>query len=212
VLSGDPADERAERGSIKIKKRGKPVKHLVFFLLFATNQALGDFNSELREWGLKLKIPNGFETTKIVENEDMEYGHAVTNSAKSIEIRFALRRMSKSELDRFQNNKPGEGGLDPNDYAAMVAAVHLNIGLGGGQLKGPSYFPEDAVKREFGADSGMSFFVENANSEFGKGFKNIMAFALHRKNLGQVYVFILYKDKKEYDKLSKQLFYSIKLE
>jgi hypothetical protein len=134
---------------------------------------------------------------------------AYENSKKTVQIRYTLRAIPKAMADAYKNKKPGAAIANPNSYEAEVQAVQLNI-AGGGTTKGPQYFPTDAVKSEFGADSGMSFYAENMTSQFGKGFKNVIGVALHRDSLGQAYTFIMYNDKAEYDKVSNDLFYSMK--
>jgi hypothetical protein len=70
--------------------------------------------------------------------------------------------------------------------------------------------PPDAVRKEFGADSGATAFVE-LDSAFGKGFKYCIASVIHRNNAVDAYTFFLYKDPEQRTVLARHdVFYSLK--
>ena len=152
-----------------------------------------------------LNIPSGFTEAPVITNQDQGYEYAITNADRSIEIRYGLDCIKKDVADyadwQAAKQKGDEQGqtvkLDPNTYwNSMLQVALFNLAGGSEQVSDPTPFPDDAVQSEFGADAGATFSIINPQSEFGKGFGALIVYTLHRKDQGDVSVFMLFQTKK----------------
>jgi hypothetical protein len=163
--------------------------------------------------GFTFVMPAGFSAVPIVANRDMSYDFAVRSADKALEVRYALRPLRKEDLKAYEDfkKKPPSRDvlLDPNTgYPAEILAVALNI-AGGGDAQEPKHFPPEAVKQEFGADDGLVTSVSNMRSAFGKGYRICTFFVIHKKNVGDAYVFFLANDENAFPKLAGPAFHSL---
>tara|TARA_R110002049_G_scaffold2511_4_gene18392 strand:+ start:1332 stop:1616 length:285 start_codon:yes stop_codon:yes gene_type:complete len=94
----------------------------------------------------------------------------------------------------------------------MFMANILNVSqLGIENVPEISNFPEEAVKREFGADyGGTSFFT--MDSEFGKDYKYCMMIVIHKENIADVYISFLSNNREQFEEYLLKAFHSIRFE
>lgn len=169
------------------------------------------FSDLLTEAGMVLQLPDGMVNSEIVNNDQMNYEHAVKYPDKKFEIRYSIRPL-RDRIERYKENeknkKPGETFNDPNKmYAASFTAVAYNIS--GGKFKGSKEFDKNAVKNEFNADWGAMTFVETGTS-FGLGYKYCMMLAIHKDDCADAYIFFMTDDKENLMEWVIPVFHSLK--
>jgi hypothetical protein len=180
---------------------------------------LDAFRAQAAAMGLALRVPARYREVEVRKNPDMEYDYALRDPSRKLEIRYSLRPLDPRELAAyaaFKKNPPkGPEGkpppvmLDPNDiYSGLFEATALNV-AGGGDVVEPRHFPSQAVKEEFGADDGLVTSVSKMHSSFGQGFKRCMLFVLHRKDVGEAYVFVLFDRDEDFSSLPDAAFHSL---
>jgi hypothetical protein len=67
--------------------------------------------------------------------------------------------------------------------------------VSGGKTAQANHFKHEDVSAEFNADDGLTCAV-TLDSEFGQGYQYCMINVVHKDNLGDVYIFILFDDYK----------------
>lgn len=164
--------------------------------------------------GFAFARPDGYREVAPVRNRDMLYDYALVDSKKKVELRFALRPLSKKELDAYEEwkiNRPkGTILTDPNQgYMTSFLAVALNVGQLGA-IPPQQHFPPDAVKREFGADDGLLTTLVGPKSQFSRGYKQILVFVIHKRDVGEGYVFVLFDDPADFSSLPPNAFHALR--
>jgi hypothetical protein len=59
--------------------------------------------------------------------------------------------------------------------------------------------PQESVRREFGADHGLSALLKGGASDFSRGYGYVVVNSFYRKGSGVVNVYFLYDDPEELD-------------
>ena len=59
--------------------------------------------------------------------------------------------------------------------------------------------PEHSVKREFGADHGLTALLKGGNSEFSRGYRYVVVNSLYKRDSGIVNIYFLYNDPADLD-------------
>jgi hypothetical protein len=166
-----------------------------------------DFQLEVAKLSGVFEMPKGYEVVQPVENGDMGYEFAVRHPTVNYEIRYALRPIPKEMSEK----KPARISADPEAMAGPeFQVIMLNI-AGSGSAKDPTSFDPQAAKTEFGADSGLTTRVQNMTSQFAGKFKNCMMIGIHKKGVGQLYIFHLFDIyDNQMDKLTQETFHSLR--
>lgn len=193
-------------------------KGLVFILILTTilyfnaiGQNLQEFKSQLIDCGMNLTIPSGFEESKIIENDDMEYEYAIKYPDKDFELRYATRPITYKTYSNDSLKKEIEDQIPfrNSQYGIILETIVLNI-TGGVDYEIQEYGKDD-VKIEFNADWGAVTFV-NLNSEFGKGFKYCMIVAIHKDYVADAYYFYLANSKENFSENMEPLFHTLRFD
>lgn len=148
---------------------------------------------------LAYSLPVGFTETDSIPNDEMEYDHAMKWKGGRLETRFALRPISQDDLEAYrewvEKGRPQDRIMtDPNSWFPYeFNAIALNI-AGSGSVVEPEHFALDAVATEFGADAGMYTVIQDMSSDFAGDYTNCMMVGIHKKDVGQAYIFHLYND------------------
>jgi hypothetical protein len=83
------------------------------------------------------------------------------------------------------------------------------MNISGGQLPEYSTFNPEAVQKEFGADYGATVMVE-VGEEFGQDYVYCLLVFIHKKGIGDAYIFYLADEPQLIPELMKPLFHSLK--
>jgi hypothetical protein len=144
----------------------------------------------LRKMDVRLDLPENIEMVPIVEQDDLEYQLAFRFTGGGYEVRISLFPMSS--LARMSGN--GDIGryvpLLSMGLLAAIAKESLYV-FKTAELPGPT------VRKEFGADSGMTALVKGNKSDFGRGYAHIALAFLYKAGKGVVVVSILYNEPRD---------------
>lgn len=133
--------------------------------------------------------PAGFIEVDTIGNRQMNYEKAFKHPSENFEVRYAIRHH--------------EYGF----YKQILSVTLLNIS--GGQLPECNYFGTEAVKSEFGADAGATAMVR-VGEEFGQDYKYCLLVYIHKKGIGDGYIFYLADDHEIIPDLMLPIFHSLK--
>ncbi|SRR5579871_3682250 len=153
----------------------------------------GPFLTEVGQYHLVFTMPDRFKEIPVTPNKDLKYDYAVKSESPSFEIRYLLM-------------PDGHVGL-----ATFVPVMGMDI-AGTGNLESAKRFDPQDAETEFGADEALSATIDGMDSEFGRGYKNCVFLAIHRKDSGQAYIFFLFNDPKGTEDLLKATFHSLKFD
>jgi len=155
------------------------------------------FEKTIENNGLMLDQPVGFVKTEPIKNTGMMYEYAIIDTAKHIEIRYAVRSLIErvKEYKKWQETKKeGEIRTDPNRMVnASIMAIGMNIANDFTKPPAIQQFPAESVKKDFNADAGF-FTVITPTKNFGKNYKFCMMVAIHKEGIADAYTFILSDD------------------
>jgi hypothetical protein len=182
---------------------------------FCFSDELSDFQKLCEMADMTFSIPDGFKPAKVKKNPDVLYQYAVKHSSKKVEIRYSIFSLKDevkeyNEYLKHKNNKTKIMVLtDPNEgYELFAATVVMNISQSE-KTKGITEFKPEAVKHDFNADWGTSFYIDN-NSQYGKGYKYSCVVAIHKHNSANAFIVYLFDDGKEIKDEMLSSFYNLK--
>jgi hypothetical protein len=144
----------------------------------------------MREMGVSLDLPADIEMLPPVEQADLEYQVAYRFTGARYEVRISL--FPQSWLVR----QSCDGDID--QYVPLLA-----VGLLAAIAKDSLYFcksadlPAPIVRKEFGADRGMTALVKGNRSDFGRGYTHIAVAFLYKAGSGVVMVSFLYNEPRD---------------
>jgi hypothetical protein len=151
--------------------------------IFAYAQPLPKpFQQLLNQTNMQFSIPPDFTSTPIIQNGDVVYDFAIKSKTSSLEIRYRIWPVDKKQKNPNALFKP------------MLATMGLNIS--NGKVMKPHPYPTESVKKEFGADAGITGLI-TTDSDFGKGYKQCMISVIHKDDVADAYVFYLYNTQDE---------------
>ena len=203
--------EYIPRGIISVKYHFSLVLCIALLVQCRTAQVEQDstdiskFGLLLSEAGMVYQQPAGFIPKKVVPNPHCKYDIALRHVSLKYEIRYTVFPL-KEMLEKYRDSRGKKNIVlvDPNNmFPAFTYAIISNISSDQ-KLLGSTKFKDDDVKREFGADVGMSILL-NAKESFGGGYKFVLVTALHRKDFADAYMFHLFDD---YSAVKDQYFIS----
>jgi hypothetical protein len=175
-----------------VRKR-KAVPALLLGMMLAAGGLRGqavNLDDALRDMNVALNLPQNIEMIPIVDQDDLEYQLAFRITGGKYEVRISFFPMSS--LVRMSGN----GDIDR--YVPL-----LSMGLLAAVSKESLYFcktaelPGPTVRKEFGADSGMTALVNGNKSDFGKGYRLVAVAFLYKSGKGVVVVSFLYNEPRE---------------
>lgn len=147
------------------------------------------FESLLEESGIDWKRPADFRDVPIQDNNQLPYEMAVRSTDDSMEIRYAIRPLTRVEIDY---NDPHGSTPDPNHIFPMVFQALIGKLSKGGRNPSQEYKREDAEER-FGADW-AAMVVFDVEPEFAPEFNGGLMLAMHKNKRADAYVVYLFKD------------------
>ncbi len=137
-----------------------------------------------------LTLPQNIEMVPIVKQDDLAYQVAFRITGSTYEVRISL--FPRSILARLSSN----GDIDryvPLFSMGLLAAM----GKDSMTFSKSAELPGPTVKKEFGADSGMSALIRGNESDFGRGYSHIAVVFLYKSGKGVIVVSFLYNEPRE---------------
>ncbi len=160
---------------------------------FAQNDLPASFADLLSRARMSFTAPEGYTEVDIVENPHMSYDYALRHPTAGFEIRYTVRPMDVVLQDYERLISEGATMIHPNNWLPMSAlATFANIG---GDIEGGGFgpLPEEGVKVEFNADSGLAGACE-PREEFSCGYKYCIMNFIFKKDTGTAYTFFMADD------------------
>jgi hypothetical protein len=142
-----------------------------------------NFSKLMTANSLQYTLPPGFEPTAVISNRYVKYNYAIRSKAKKLEIRYRI----------WPLRKPGQqpGKKVNTTYRATLVLLAKNISNG---RPGPiQEYPAETVKKEFGADAGMSTAIP-CKTAFGRGYRNCLISVIHKDDVADAYAFFLFDE------------------
>jgi hypothetical protein len=197
------------------------MKHIASLLFIFTSIlcfscASNNFLKLCNNSDMTYSIPEGFNPVEVKQNPDLLYQYAVKHKNKKLEIRYSIFPLKKDVeayneylINKNNNAKKKIILIDPNmDHELLAITAVINISRSE-NTKGINEFKPDAVKHDFNADWGTSYYIEN-NSDYGKDYKYSMVVALHKKNIANAFIVYLFDNDKEISNEMLSSFYNLK--
>lgn len=156
--------------------------------------------------------PDGFEQVPVIDNNQVAYQYAMKYKGKNFEVRYSIMPLDSFVIDYNNSLKDTtKQVIEPNRiFASMVVVTAMNASMGSdGGAGEPNNFNEDAVKQEFNADEGKVIRFE-PGKEFGQNYTIGMLVALHKKDVGDAYIFFLSDSKEGFTDMMMPAFHSLK--
>jgi hypothetical protein len=173
------------------------------------------FTKELEDGKMVFHMPPGFVQTPVVKNMQMHYELALKSVDRPYEIRYSIAPMTIKALAGMYEKKDKSG----EELTAKTISMTVAINVGGGVMDpniGFGQFPPEAVKKEFGADWGGTWFIPVKNNSFGTDYKYCGMTVLHKSGAADAYIMYLCNSKEDLVSLMKEnmrvdgLFYALK--
>ncbi|NNE63323.1 MAG: hypothetical protein HKN34_04505 [Gammaproteobacteria bacterium] len=148
-----------------------------------------DFESLLKEAGLSFRQPATFEEVEVKDNALFPYERAIRKTDGSIEVRYAIRPLSRISIDY---EDPHNAAPEPNHIFSMMFTALIGRLSNGGSSPHREYQQEEASEK-FNADwAALSLF--DVEPDYSKEFRMAFLVALHKNDLSDAYVVILFDD------------------
>jgi len=163
---------------------------LAFLLALVTGSAAGQeprFAAAARQMGVELLLPAGAVLLPEAPATEIDYQLAFCFPGAKYEVRLALVPCSVLRSQSLQ----GELDQYVPAYAVGLLAGIAREDLCYSQMR---ELPLESVRREFGADYGLTALLKGGNCDFSRGFRNVVVNVLYRKEVGLVVVYLLYND------------------
>lgn len=193
---------------------------LLSLMVNCSEDKLKEIEKLLERTNLVLYLPERFTYVPVIKNKQVKYNFAY-KLENDIEVRYLIQPLDSSlmeynaYLERKALGKTKNDSIvrevytDPNNYhKSLFLAILFNIGkkdetsIAQAQ-KSISEFPLKGVQKEFNADFGLNAYCD-LDPEFGQDYESCSLFMIHKKDIGDVYCFRMFKDKKLVEKLFKE--------
>lgn len=160
---------------------------------------------------LELTSYSDLQPTDILPNEDVLYHRAFRLKGADFEIRIRYEPMKKALEAYAKSLEPNSGTVmaPPNNMFQMTFMVCLMNILQTENEPRITAFPSRAVKEEFNADAGLTSFGKGKSQFLGK-YSAVLAYGIHKQDIGDVYVYYLFNDVKKGAALYRKYFYPVK--
>ena len=178
-----------------------------------------DFERKVADLGGVFTLTNGFVAVTPKDNDAMKYDYAIRDAQNKYEVRYALRPIPKEMFEQYRNRVANHGtngvGVDPNSnlyFKAEYLAIMFNISDShslNSFKQSAKEFNSEAVKAEFGADSGVTSFIPYMTPQFAQ-YKHCLMVGLHKTNLGQFYIFFLFNNPEDAKTMVADAFHFLK--
>lgn len=176
----------------------KPYIKFLMPLLFAQNSLAqvtltAPINKLLSDTGIEFAPPADYTSVGVEKNTQMNYDFAIKSNTIGLEVRFAIR--------------PDKNATGENDAGNMAVAMNVSGDKNPAALR-TNAFPPASVKKEFNANAGGIYFLQNADKVFSKTYTSCLMMYLNKKGVGDIYAFLLFDEMNE--PAVKATLYSIK--
>ena len=161
-------------------------------------------------------LPRDYEFVAPVANKQVLYDFGMKHRTETYEIRVRFDRPlgpSAEERKRIEKEQPGSKVVSADPARPSTAwAQTMGMNLSGRPISHFELFPEKAVKREFGADWGITseaFALSDPDFAGKYAFARIVA-QVHKKGVGSYTVFQLFSSTETDEKLRGNAFHIVK--
>ena len=164
---------------------------ICFVLLFWSTNAIATvtFNDLLDESALHLTTPSGFISVSPEMNDVLPYEHAHQLSSGELEIRYAIRPLSRVEIDYEDphNAAPDPNHLFPLMFQTLVSELAAN------KNSPTREYSLDQASSEFNADWAAAATFDIVES-FSSQYSQALILAMHKNHKADAYVIFLFDD------------------
>lgn len=179
-----------------------------------------DFQKKLDEAKMTFVKPEGLSEIPVVKTDKVNYDYALKLNNRNVEIRYAIRPISKEIFAMYDNRvkKEGDTVLNPNKIHRMLTPMMYSR-ISGGKITpqkiSVQYFKPESIKTNAGADVG-SMSTGPLGSDWAQAYTFGFYVMLHKDNLADAYIFYLFEDEKQMVDTFKEmttnnaLFYALK--
>jgi hypothetical protein len=173
----------------------KQVRNIGLLLLLVlspgafSSQVDESFGNLLKEAGLILDVPEQYHVQAIQQTDFFPYEYALRHKGDILEIRYSVRPISRMEINY---EDPHSSAPEPNHIFTMMFTALIGQFSSGGNSPHREYTLDEA-RQKFNADwAALSTFdIEPA---YSADYKHAFLLALHKNNLSDAYLIILFDD------------------
>jgi hypothetical protein len=146
-----------------------------------------ELQQALAEMDVSLELPASIEMVEPVDQEDVDYQLAFRFIGARYEVRMSL--FPQSWLVR----QSCDGDIE--QYVPLFTlGLAASIAKDGMSFSRSADLPPATVRREFGADRGMTALLKGNRSDFGRGYSHIAVALLYKIEAGIVALYFLYNE------------------
>jgi len=151
-----------------------------------------EFDVDIIQYPHMLKIENP-------QSEQLDTYYAFTNKESSYQIRYSFFKQTVNDSPDIKTA-----------FSMYILPIIWNIA--GYEIDKITNFNDNDVKNEFNGDFGLTCSIIDPKSDYGKGFKYMVADFFYKKNQGIVVRTILFNDLKFYqlNKTFLEIYHSFK--
>lgn len=154
-----------------------------FITIHWSYSQMKSFSETLKLANMQFILPEEHKEIPTIENKSMLYSYAYQDTAKNYEVRY--------RIDLIDSN------YNQSNNAATMLAVLFNISDKSLQVpelsKRVMVIKPDLVKQDFNGDAAFTALI-NTNKDFNQHFNHCFITLLQKKDVANVWVFILFDD------------------
>ncbi|MGY4385132.1 hypothetical protein ACVWYN_002168 [Pedobacter sp. UYP24] len=173
-----------------------------FSIAQSVNNALpAEFQKKLDEAKMTFVKPEGATEIPVIKTEKVGYDYAIKLNAKNVEIRYAVRPISKEIFTMYENRQKKEGDtvLNPNIIHRILTPMMYSR-ISGGKISPQKvsiqYFKPESIKTSAGADVG-TMSSGPLGADWAQTYNFGFYVMLHKEYLADAYIFYLFEDEKQ---------------
>lgn len=160
-----------------------------------------EFQKKLNEANMSFVKPDGVTEIPVVKTNKINYDYALKLNDRNVEIRYAIRPLSKEVFEAYENRqkKDGDTVLNPNKIHRLLSPMMYSA-ISGGKVESKAvliqYFKPETVKRSAGADVG-TMSSGPLGSDWAQAYNFGFYVMLHKDNLADAYIYYLFENEKQ---------------
>lgn len=166
---------------------------ITFFSIVSADEKIqtegSSFQGLVGESGMSFSPPEGFHAVDAVANPLFPYEHAVRNQAETLEIRYAIRPLSRLKIDY---DDPHGSAPDPNHVFPLMFQSLVTRLSNGTHSPTRVYPPEQADEKFHAHWAAASVF--DIHREFSDQFQQALLIAMHKNHMADAYAIFLFDD------------------
>ena len=171
----------------------------------------GEFKTFADKVGLKFTMPSNYKETYVKETGDLLYQFAMKGKKADIEVRYSVWDLKpmKEQFEQYQLDTSVVMAIPSVNfiYIGLIQANVLNMTQGKYSEIVPEIvpYPSEAVQNDFNTDTGgFAFFEFNCN--FGTGYKYGQMIYVHKDDVADVIITIMFNNLKTFEKYMPEVF------